>query len=51
MGNLPWTLRASGVEVKSDGLDSTRSTYLEFISRPIGVAVHWYDIYHFGCTS
>ena len=51
MGNLPWTLRASGVVVKSDGLDSTRSTYLEFICRLIGAAVHWYDIYHLGYTS
>ena len=38
----------SGVVVKSDGLDSTRSTYLEFICRLIGAAVPWYDIYHLG---
>ena len=51
MGNLPWTLRASGVVVKSDGLDSTRSTYLELTCRLVGAAVHWYDIYHLGYTS
>ena len=63
MGNLDAT--ASGVVLKSDGLDSTvyvasmlswflrisRSTDLEFTCRLIGAAVHWYDIYHLGYTS